>query len=257
MPERRTISRNISTNYRIAELPDSAQKLFTWMILWADVEGRLPGEPKLLKKIVSPLSDYADEDVDKWLDMMQDQKDDETNLGLVERYELNGHKYIWMPGFEKHQAGRMRNKDGSIREAPSHIPPPPKEIMDRAKEKIIETIARGKEQSVGKTETDDIKVAYMIKLYEDQVGIMLTPNQLQTIVEFADTYPDGWFEKALEEAVNNKAQSPVRYIEKIMENWRVEGGNPLDGRKRKGSSINKGNPRKVRTPESYTDPTSL
>ena len=125
MPERRTINRSITTNYRVAKLSEPAQKLFTWMILWADVDGRLPGEAGLIKSSISPHSSFTVEEVDGWLNEMAKLKDVETDLGLIERYEVKGQKYIYMPGFEHHQSGRVKDKEGNIREAKSHIPPPP------------------------------------------------------------------------------------------------------------------------------------
>ena len=86
-------------------------------------------------------------------------------------------------------------------------------------------------------ETDDLKVAGMMKYYEDNARRMLTPNDLMHLKDFADHYPDGWFEKATDEAVKNNARAPIRYIEKILESWKTEGVNPLEERpKRRGST---------------------
>ena len=66
------------------------------------------------------------------------------------------------------------------------------------------------------------KLADMIKYYEENIGRTLTPPDLEKLKDYADTYPDGWFEKAVGEAKKNKARGPIRYIEKIMENWKKE-----------------------------------
>ncbi len=84
------------------------------------------------------------------------------------------------------------------------------------------------------TETDDLKVAGMIRYYEDELGRMPTPPDLENMVDYADNYPDGWFEKAVDEVKNSPKtiRSPMSYIEKVMESWKVEGVNPLEtGRK--------------------------
>lgn len=78
---------------------------------------------------------------------------------------------------------------------------------------------------------DDLKVAGMIKYFEDTARRMLTPKDLENLKDFADNYPDGWFEKAVDEAVKNSARAPIRYIEKILESWKTEGVNPLVGKK--------------------------
>jgi len=84
------------------------------------------------------------------------------------------------------------------------------------------------------TETDDLKVAGMIKYYEEVARRMLTTNDLMRLKDFADNYPDGWVEKATDEAVKNKARAPISYIAKILEDWKVEGVNPLDEQSRRG-----------------------
>lgn len=122
MPRARLLATDIGNNYRVAALPyepHDAQKFFTWMFAKADREGRLPADPKLLSKIVAPLCDYSAEEVQQWLDLMEAQKDDETGYGLIERYEVKGHKYLWIPGWDKHQPAHLRKN-----ETPSNIPPP-------------------------------------------------------------------------------------------------------------------------------------
>ena len=101
-------------------------------------------------------------------------------------------------------------------------------------------IAPQPDDLINKIETeDDLKVAVMITYYESETGRTLTPPELEKLKDFADNYPDGWFEKAVGEAKKNNAKSPVRYIEKIMENWLAEGGNPLDDRKRRRSTTDR------------------
>ncbi len=67
--------------------------------------------------------------------------------------------------------------------------------------------------------TDDLKVAGMIKYYKNELGKMLTPLELDKLKDFADTYPDGYFEKAVNEVKAKKnIKSPIPYMGKIMEN---------------------------------------
>ena len=101
---------------------------------------------------------------------------------------------------------------------------------------------------------DDLKVAGMIKYYEENAGRMLTPNDLMHLNDFADTYKDGWFEKAVDEAVKNKARAPIRYIETIMESWKVEGVNPFDERKRRGRTEKVGDTSTQALKDSTTGP---
>ena len=92
------------------------------------------------------------------------------------------------------------------------------------------------ESAVKQTKVDeDLKVAVMIKYYEDELGRMPSVADLQNTVDFADNYPEGWFEKAVDEVKNSKdrIQSPMPYIAKILENWKTEGVNPFDKRRTK------------------------
>ena len=68
--------------------------------------------------------------------------------------------------------------------------------------------------------TDGTKLSNMIKYYEDELGKTLTPIDYEKVKDFADNYPGGWFEKAVDEAKKNKPKAPMSYIGKILETWR-------------------------------------
>ncbi|KKM79145.1 hypothetical protein LCGC14_1352910 [marine sediment metagenome] len=87
-------------------------------------------------------------------------------------------------------------------------------------------------------ETDSNIVAIMVELYEKASGKVLTPRDLEILVDFADTYPDGWFREALKEYPGK----PLSYLEKVLENRLKEG---KSGESRKGN-------RKLRPRNSYT-----
>lgn len=75
----------------------------------------------------------------------------------------------------------------------------------------------------------DFKIAKMIKYYEEAIGKTLTPNDLEKLKDFAEHYPDGSFERAVDEAVRNKAGSPVSYISRILEHWQQKEGPTAEG----------------------------
>ncbi len=76
----------------------------------------------------------------------------------------------------------------------------------------------------GETETPQANLspalAAMAKLYEDRTGKMLTPNDIDLLKDIEQNYAAVDFEKALNEAVNNKVRSTMKYIAKILENWK-------------------------------------
>jgi DnaD/phage-associated family protein len=77
----------------------------------------------------------------------------------------------------------------------------------------------------------DPKLASISKLYEQNVGI-LTPLVAERLVFIRKTFPDGWFNKALKEAIKHNARS-LSYIEAILERWSREGFRVKKGDKKK------------------------
>lgn len=213
MARGRFVSKKISDSKRVNSLPEPAQLLFTWMIPHLDCEGRILGEAKLLNSKVFPLKDYADEEIDQWLELMEASKDPLSGEGLILRYEVNGHQFICCPGFASEQS----SKGGTAwkeRETPSEIPPPP--LRARSKVKVV-----SKEPSKASDEILDKKLKAIATCYEDNIGV-LTPSLFERLKGISDDYPDGWFKKAVDEAlVYNKRN--LKYIEKILERWKVDG----------------------------------
>jgi len=218
MPKSRMIATDIGRNYRVAQLPyepHDAQKFYTWMVLIGDREGRLPGDPKLLTKIVAPHCDYPPEEVEEWLRLMESLKDDETGFGLIETYEVNGHKYIWFPGWENWQPRSYRS-----RESPSKIPSPPvHNFSGRSK----------KPRKSKRAQIDDIideALKKKVDCYEANIAVM-TPVALEQIKSETSGDPPGWFEKAVDEAVTYNKRN-LKYILAILRRWRDEGIASLD-----------------------------
>lgn len=219
MPRGRFISRSFYDNYRLNTLSVECHHLFGGInVVCADREGRCKGQAKWINNQVFPLRNYTDKQVDGWLDELCEAKDDETGLGLIERYSVNSRSYIWIPGFDKHQKGRSKWK-----EAESEIPPPAAELMDKVRQGIVESRGEDEEKMKAEIKTDDLKVQGMIKSFEEQAGRILTPTDLKQLVDFADTYSEGWFEKALAEYPGK----PLSYLGKVMEG-RLEKEQPVE-----------------------------
>ncbi|HUV53030.1 MAG TPA: DnaD domain protein [Dehalococcoidia bacterium] len=68
----------------------------------------------------------------------------------------------------------------------------------------------------GKSELADIS-----QLYEENIG-QITPIVAERLKDIAERYPPGWFGEALNEAVARGARN-LKYIEAILERWKVEG----------------------------------
>lgn len=80
---------------------------------------------------------------------------------------------------------------------------------------------RGSGGEKEKAEAGDRKMAVIAKLYEENIG-MITPGIADRLKWIRDTFPDGWFEAAVQEALEHNARS-LAYITSILERWGREG----------------------------------
>jgi DnaD/phage-associated family protein len=64
-------------------------------------------------------------------------------------------------------------------------------------------------------------------VYEHEIGA-LTPLVRDELLDIEKTYPEGWFEDAVKEAVTSNARN-LKYIEAILRRWKVEGRGPRKG----------------------------
>src|SRR5262245_46032032 len=85
MARARMLSKTISTDTKVRELPSAAARLlFTWMIAHADNLGRMRAEAGFVRAAVIPHElGVTDADVEKWLRVM-------AEIGLIEVYEIDG-----------------------------------------------------------------------------------------------------------------------------------------------------------------------
>lgn len=149
-----------------------------------------------------------------------------ASLGMIDK-ELWQKKIIWVQHFvDEHVALYARRKVDLPRRPGAPLP-----------ESAVQLVQVSGDNRTSKELREDYqsKIGNMIKYYEEELGKMLTPPDYEKIKDFADNYPDGWFEKAVDEVKNSpKAiRSPMSYIAKVMDSWKVEGVNPLDRRRPK------------------------
>lgn len=115
MANGRFLSKDISTDKKVHDLQSVYCKLaWSWMIPHLDVEGRIHGDPAVLRSIIMPREkEVTDEMMESFIKEWHEK-------GMVVWYEVDGDKYIQCLNFEKHQAGLRKD-----REKPSAIPPIP------------------------------------------------------------------------------------------------------------------------------------
>jgi hypothetical protein len=125
MASGRMIQRKISRNKKLPTLIDMldqsmgvphgsmAALLYTWSIAHLDREGRMHGDPLVVKgEVVPRITFITPELVDVYLRAM-------AHVGLVQYYEANGDRWLEFPAFEDSQPGMRKG-----REPESIIPSP-------------------------------------------------------------------------------------------------------------------------------------
>jgi len=113
MAKGRFVSKQITIDKKVNDLKDPWSMLgFTWMIPHADCEGRLYGDPAVLKSIIFPRQNgnITIEQIEEYIFDWQDSE-------LIVYYEDDNDKYIQLINFEKHQTGLRKD-----RETESNIP---------------------------------------------------------------------------------------------------------------------------------------
>lgn len=111
MADGRFLSRSIAQSEQLGRVSLEAALLFTWCIPFLDVEGRMTGNPSLIKAAACPLRpEIAVLRIPELLRELVRER-------LVIWYEVAGKQCLAFPGFERHQRGLRKR-----REAPSKIP---------------------------------------------------------------------------------------------------------------------------------------
>jgi hypothetical protein len=117
MARGRMLNKKISRDVVVGELArrvGTAGALFyTWLIAHLDRDGRMDGEPVVLKGAVVPWMDECTVEV---IEATLQAADD---LGLIDRYTVHGQRFVSFPKFAANQTGFRYD-----RENPSEIPPP-------------------------------------------------------------------------------------------------------------------------------------
>jgi hypothetical protein len=107
-PRIRTIKPELFLDEKVQALPSPARLLFIGLISHADDEGRLAGDPRVIRAQVFPMDALPVAKVAAWLKQM-------AQLGLIRRYEADGFLWIEITNWRLHQ--RIN------RPRPSTIPP--------------------------------------------------------------------------------------------------------------------------------------
>ncbi len=225
MPRGRFVSKKIALDPKLNQLDDTTFLFFLMLIPHLDAEGRMWGDAVIVKGMCCPYRDWSIVQVENMLSSLEAIKR-EDGLGVIVRYERYGHKCLWMAGFEGEQKGLQKDHETKGKYGYSDVPPPPQTLVntrDKAStpvEKKSERSTKAK-QPIETAAIVDPKLASMVKYYEDSIG-MVTPNIFENLKLLCDEHDETEFQRAVDQAKGRKVRSPIRYIEKCLENWKKE-----------------------------------
>ena len=116
MARARIIKPGFFSNDKLAEIPAHGRLLFAGLWTIADREGRLPDRVMWIKGSIFPYEDVA---VDCFLEQL-------AAGGFIQRYEIDGDRFIQITGWAKHQRPH-------IKEVASTIPAPIRLVLDASR----------------------------------------------------------------------------------------------------------------------------
>lgn len=113
MASGRFVTNTICADKKINQLScDTSRLAFTWLITFADCEGRTYGDPAVVRSMLFPRrQDISIEQMEAFITEWAAKE-------MIVWYEAEGDLWIWFPNFEKHQTGLRKDH-----EAASKIPP--------------------------------------------------------------------------------------------------------------------------------------
>jgi hypothetical protein len=114
MARARNLKPSFFTDDELGKLPPLARLLFAGLWCIADREGRLQDKPDKIKALVLP---YCHSNVNQLLDKLNEAR-------FIARYEHDGHRYIQVRQFAKHQNPHVKEPKSTI-PAPDRAPDKP------------------------------------------------------------------------------------------------------------------------------------
>lgn len=115
----RTIKPDFFSDEDIAELPFEIQRFYIGLWTEADKSGRMEDRPRRLA--VKLMAYYPKFDAEKALDVLtQPKKYSDGNLSFVQRYTVNGCRYLQIIAFNEHQRPHHTEPDSVLPPAPPY-----------------------------------------------------------------------------------------------------------------------------------------
>lgn len=117
MAEGRILSKRVTRSDKVARLSsDTARLIYTWIIPYLDVEGRMEIDLELFKADIAPKLKHVTEE--KILEILTELH----NIRLITVYDVENHTYLQLEQFDEHQPNlrKDREKKSKIPKSPPH-----------------------------------------------------------------------------------------------------------------------------------------
>lgn len=229
MARGRMITNQICRDLKIYGLSDdTCRLLFTWLITFADREGRVHGDPALVRSMVFPRSDLPTGKIEDYLRELH-------ACGLIMWYEHAGDRFIWFPKFDKNQPGMRKD-----REPASELPAPSPADLENYSRGFSGNLPEHIRQDAGLSEEKRREVKEkeseapipptlpprpeIFSVYESEIGALTGFIADQLLAASAD-YPEDWIREALQEAAAHNARSWA-YAEAILKSRKAGRSKP-------------------------------
>lgn len=124
----RTIKPELWDDELLGSCSIPARLLFIGLISNADDDGRLRGAPSRLAGRIFQYDELSPKKIETWLVELAD-------AAVIVRYAVGKERFIWLPGFEKHQVINKRKA--------STLPPPPQHDYDPSTGEVREPDGSG------------------------------------------------------------------------------------------------------------------
>jgi hypothetical protein len=259
MARGRMINNAIVEDKRVNDLSDDTSRLaFTWLITFADYNGRVCGDPALLRSKLFPRRD------DVTVGRMTAYIIEWAESGMVVWYEAKGDKWIEFPAFDKNQPNLRKDRepesdipspaDGRILAGttPDEIRPDdadnPDEIQqdagslpddiritsgclpDNIPPKRREEKRREEKGPPPPSSPRKEHVSAAIRAFEAAIGLVSGQRQAEEMVAILDELHekevDGWWQTALDIAADQNKRSWA-YVRAVLESHLRDGTPPL------------------------------
>jgi len=208
MARGRIIISEITKDKRISDLSDDTSRLaFTWLVTFADREGRTHGDPALVRSALFPRRE------DITIEQMARYIGEWADAGLVVWYECGGDKWIQFPAFDKHQKGFDQ------RHEPDSVHPPPPGHPDNVQGGCTEVVRTKPVQSTAEMKRKEVN--------RKEKNMATVPVAVQAYREIANRFPDKATWPDIEATVGG-LESDVAFWKEVVTTWIGCGWNKLN-----------------------------